>query len=64
MLVSDRRLPPKNISKQRRVLILVLVDVGLGRCQGKGELQRLGGVLILVLVDVGLGLLNFILFRH
>ena len=37
------------------VLILVLVDVGLGR-GGKVAAKITGEVLILVLVDVGLGL--------
>ena len=54
MLVSD--LPIIDLLKRsaNNVLILVLVDVGLGRSTaGSREIKR--EVLILVLVDVGLG---------
>ena len=37
------------------VLILVLVDVGLGRADDPESVLNFGSVLILVLVDVGLG---------
>ena len=41
------------------VLILVLVDVGLGRCFHTAN-EPCGAVLILVLVDVGLGHVDYI----
>ena len=55
MLVSD--LVEKLIAcrKRRLVLILVLVDVGLGLRWGNAVIAHEDGVLILVLVDVGLG---------
>ena len=57
MLVSDRVIN-RCMVMLNKVLILVLVDVGLGpRCLCAFEgLER--NVLILVLVDVGLGLAN------
>ena len=54
MLVSDNFVDQCSVDWITRVLILVLVDVGLGRSiviHGVGSLL----VLILVLVDVGLG---------
>ena len=56
MLVSDwseKDASEGDLSEQ--VLILVLVDVGLGR-QVCAHCHGVQGVLILVLVDVGLGL--------
>ena len=49
---TARRCCPQN--KEYRVLILVLVDVGLGRRLVR-IIKELRAVLILVLVDVGLG---------
>ena len=54
MLVSDPRKHGQHFSA-RRVLILVLVDVGLGHVRGVPRPRRGEPVLILVLVDVGLG---------
>ena len=57
MLVSDNYFK-KPITTITAVLILVLVDVGLGQnMKTKAELIK-EVVLILVLVDVGLGLLH------
>ena len=58
MLVSDA-VVARECNKAIGVLILVLVDVGLGRPWIAAESDRAVGckeVLILVLVDVGLGL--------
>ena len=53
MLVSD--VPDWLTGFPVDVLILVLVDVGLGRSLRGREVLDFGVVLILVLVDVGLG---------
>ena len=55
MLVSDRLPALSMLSSVSQVLILVLVDVGLGRVE-VWNLSQAEAVLILVLVDVGLGL--------
>ena len=54
MLVSDTHMerPP---ARPRAVLILVLVDVGLGQSKMILYSSQSTSVLILVLVDVGLG---------
>ena len=54
MLVSDFLLLKSLKLRNRRVLILVLVDVGLGH-RPDDKKVRMSSVLILVLVDVGLG---------
>ena len=54
MLVSDSRTDPQDYPEDR-VLILVLVDVGLGLRPLRGQGSSPPPVLILVLVDVGLG---------
>ena len=54
MLVSDRRTYPVRRRDARHVLILVLVDVGLGQTY-QSLISQNRMVLILVLVDVGLG---------
>ena len=55
MLVSDLLHYFDSEEMVRRVLILVLVDVGLGRWMVKAGQIAKAIVLILVLVDVGLG---------
>ena len=58
MLVSDGAdCPPRHSS---RVLILVLVDVGLGQEEVQTIAVELMKVLILVLVDVGLGQTHYV----
>ena len=55
MLVSDARIRFTNHSAVSSVLILVLVDVGLGPSAAGASSYARRLVLILVLVDVGLG---------
>ena len=55
MLVSDRVIRQLITTLKAEVLILVLVDVGLGLVRLPWNNIRLIRVLILVLVDVGLG---------
>ena len=57
MLVSDVSSIGTVLRQSLRVLILVLVDVGLGRFFFLGWAAKNEHVLILVLVDVGLGLM-------